>query len=226
MNLKKSIGVMLAAVCLVSTIPIAAVHADSRKVTPTSIQITGTKNKIAVGSKLDLDAKLTPRNAEDDYVMWTSSNSSVAKVLDKYDDDTEIKGIKAGTAVITASVKGTNLKDTYQVTVVEKTTETVASTDKKLEAVKNSISALETEIEKIKVPSGRSARKATYRTYEKKLDAIDKKLDAYEDDYEDMYRAGKISKSVLKAKKRVIDRLEDRLDDLEDLLEDMLDLDD
>ena len=72
-----------------------------------------------------LTATVTPDNATDKTVTWTSSDSTVATV-----SDGTVKAVKAGTATITA--KAGEKTATCTVTVEAKTTETVAVTEVKL----------------------------------------------------------------------------------------------
>ena len=53
---------------------------------------------IAIGESTTLTAKITPADATDKTVTWTSSNEEIVKV-----NDGIVKGIQAGTATITAS---------------------------------------------------------------------------------------------------------------------------
>lgn len=185
-------------------------------VRPTAITIRGNQSTVSVGKKVKLYASLAPYNAEDDYVRWSSSNSAVARVTDYDDDDTSVVGVKAGTAVITASVYGTSIKDTFTVTV----TGSAASvsnvsevTNAKLNAVSAQINALKKEI--------RSAGStySSYRTLKAKLDEIDSQIDLYDDIIEDEYDFGTISRSKYRKLERKIENLENRLDMLEDDLE-------
>ena len=59
------------------------------------------KLSLKLGASVQLTATVTPSNATDKTVSWTSSNSSVAKV-----SDGKITAVKAGTATITATAGG------------------------------------------------------------------------------------------------------------------------
>ena len=76
----------------------------------TSITLDKTSISLKVGEEETLTATVKPDNATDKTVTWTSSNTSVATV-----NDGKVKGIKAGTAVITA--KAGNKSATCNVTV-------------------------------------------------------------------------------------------------------------
>lgn len=79
----------------------------------TSIKITGA-NKVTESSKITLTATISPTNAYNKAIVWTSSNENIAKV----NQTGVVTGIKSGTATITVKAKdGTEVKATYQITV-------------------------------------------------------------------------------------------------------------
>ena len=83
-----------------------------RKITLTTKKLTLSK-----GETTTLAAEFTPENVTKDEVSWKSSNKKVAKVNSKG----EVKGIKPGTATITATAKdGSRKKATCKVTVKSK----------------------------------------------------------------------------------------------------------
>lgn len=86
----------------------------SNKVTtvnPTGVTISGTKT-VYVGNTIRLTATVSPSNASNKKVTWTSSNPAIATV----DQNGNVKGVKAG--IVTITVKTANGKTaTYKVTV-------------------------------------------------------------------------------------------------------------
>lgn len=70
---------------------------------------------LLIGDTTKLVATITPSNAKDKKVTWTSSNPSVATV----DKDGNVKAIKAGTAVITVKTNDGNFTATAKVTVTK-----------------------------------------------------------------------------------------------------------
>lgn len=206
---------------LVMSLSLALPAAAATK--PTSISITG-KKTVYVGKKIELDSKISPKKAKvkDSKIVWTSSKPSVAKVLDKKDDDTEIKGMKAGTATITVKIKGTNIKATHKVTVKKaKTTSSTstASDEKKIKTYKEEAVALKKEISNTKLAATKAERKTQYRKLENKIDKIENKLDKIEEKWEDKWEDGKVSRSTYRSMEKKVEAVEEYLDTLEDYLE-------
>ncbi|MPQ44220.1 discoidin domain-containing protein, partial [Clostridium tarantellae] len=84
---------------------------------PGTIKVEGVKldkttAEIALGSKLTLNATITPEDATNKGVIWSSSNKSVAKVCNG-----NVEGIKEGTAIITATTVEGEKVATCEVTV-------------------------------------------------------------------------------------------------------------
>lgn len=187
----------------------------------TGISIKG-KKTVTVGSTIELDSVITPKNAKvkDSNIIWSSSKPSVAKVLEKRDDDTKIKGMKAGTATITVKVKGTSLKKKFKITVkkASNTTSTSAA-EKKIETYKEEAKALKAQIGSIQLAETMEQRRTQYHTYEAKIEAIERKLDKLEDTWEDKYESGKITRSQYRSLEKKIDAAEDYLDEVEDYLD-------
>ena len=67
----------------------------------TNITISATKSTLSVGETTTATAKITPSNAANKSVTWSSSNASVAKV----DNTGKITALSAGTATIKATAK-------------------------------------------------------------------------------------------------------------------------
>ncbi|MEO5541646.1 Ig-like domain-containing protein [Bifidobacterium adolescentis] len=90
-----------------SSAAVSAVNGNTPQPVPvSSVSISGSgvsdgKLSLKLGASVQLTATVTPSNATDKTVSWTSSNSSVAKV-----SDGKITAVKAGTATITATAGG------------------------------------------------------------------------------------------------------------------------
>ena len=63
----------------------------------TEVKITSTATEVTAGETITLTATVSPENATDKTVTWTSSDETVATVKDGL-----VTGVKAGTAIITA----------------------------------------------------------------------------------------------------------------------------
>ena len=81
----------------------------------TSITVTGSKLEINVGESLQLSATVSPSNATNKSVTWSSSNASVATVS----SSGLLKAVKAGSVTITATAQdGSGVKGTNFITVL------------------------------------------------------------------------------------------------------------
>ena len=82
-------------------------------VDPTGITVSPKTNTINVGDTVQLTATVTPSNATDKSVTWSSSDTSIATVS----NTGLVTGVAVGTVTITATTSN-NLSDTATVTVV------------------------------------------------------------------------------------------------------------
>lgn len=88
-------------------------------VTGVSITSANGSNTVNAGDTLQLTAKVSPSNASDTSVTWSSSSTGIAKVS----TTGLVTGVAAGTAVITAKANdGSNKSATFTVTVTKKVT--------------------------------------------------------------------------------------------------------
>ena len=83
---------------------------DDGDVAVTEVKITSTVTEVTAGETITLTPKVSPENATDKTVTWTSDNNEVATVKDGV-----VTGVKAGEATITASAGGKT--DKFKVTV-------------------------------------------------------------------------------------------------------------
>ncbi|WP_101911055.1 N-acetylmuramoyl-L-alanine amidase [Marasmitruncus massiliensis] len=67
-----------------------------------SITISG-ESRVAVGTRIELTASVSPSNAADPGVKWKSSDSEIAVVSNTDDDSCKVEGVKNGTVTITAT---------------------------------------------------------------------------------------------------------------------------
>ncbi|MGJ8518016.1 phage tail tube protein [Carnimonas bestiolae] len=83
------------------------------KVAVTGVSLDNTKPSVKVGSTVRLKANVAPSDASDKSVTWKSDNTSVATV----DGGGKVKGVKAGSAKVTATTKDGGKSATASVTV-------------------------------------------------------------------------------------------------------------
>ena len=88
---------------------------------PESVALSSSKLSMKLGESAQLTATVAPAEAAQD-VEWASSDETVATV----DAEGNVKALKVGSAVITATAKGTELKAECAVTVVAPEPESVA----------------------------------------------------------------------------------------------------
>ncbi len=144
----------------------------AKDVAVTSVRISGEK-AVTVGSTIRLTATVNPSNATNKSVTWSSSNSKVATV-DRYGN---VKGIKAGTATITA--KATNGKTaSYKVTVKAKQTsstkpKTVKVTSVKISGAKDLTVGQSLKLTATVSPSNASNKKVTWKSSNPSVATVD-----------------------------------------------------
>ena len=84
-------------------------------VAQTAVKINSDKVTVAKGSKTVLTASITPANATDQKLTWSSDNTNVATV----NQAGQVNGIAKGSAVITVKTEDGKLSDTCLVEVVQ-----------------------------------------------------------------------------------------------------------
>lgn len=93
---------------------------------PTKVSIAKSTKSVSQGKEFEIDAKVSPKNTEDDYIRWEIvSGKSYVKFedSDRTGDDMEFVAVKPGKAKIRCYVKGkskTKYGDTITVTVTKK----------------------------------------------------------------------------------------------------------
>ena len=88
------------------------VTVKGESVAVTAIKLDKTFLELNTDDIYQLTVTITPEDASDKNVVWTSDNEEVAKV-----ENGKVVAIKVGTATITASVEGTEFKATCKITV-------------------------------------------------------------------------------------------------------------
>ena len=88
-----------------------------KTVSVTSVTVNVAAKKLKIGESFKLEAYVNPSNATNKTVTWKTSNSKVATV----DQNGNVKGIKAGSAVITVVTKDGNKTAVCKVDVLSNT---------------------------------------------------------------------------------------------------------
>lgn len=190
---------------------------------PQQIAIEADANTMQVGKTMDLDSEILPGGTKvrDRNIIWSSSDSKVVKVLEKRDDDTKVKAMKTGSAVISVRIKNTKIKADFQITVQNKTKSmSVKKQEAKIKGYKNQYNKVFDRIKNTKVAADAAGARQQYLTFERELDAIDRKADRLDDQIEDAYHDGKLSYRQMKSLDRKLEKLENHKDTIENYLED------
>lgn len=118
-KLRKKISILLTGVLLLTSLLAVNVLADMDP-KPTNIKkLNYSSRTVKIGSKFKLRAYASPRDCEDDYLKWKTSNKKIVAFedRDRTGNDMEFIAKKAGKATITCYISGTNIKKTCKVTV-------------------------------------------------------------------------------------------------------------
>jgi len=111
--MKKFVAIFLAFVMAFTLI--ACKKTEDENIAPTGLKITLDEAELAVGDTVTARAKVTPDNATDKTVKWSSDNEAVATVNSRG----VITAVAEGSAKITAVANAaSNVKDSVTVTVV------------------------------------------------------------------------------------------------------------
>lgn len=107
------IMVVVVFMLVLTAVSFTTVRADSDDVRPRKVKLKNlTVNK---GSKFELRARLSPANADDDYLVWSIvKGKKVIRFVDSEDrygeDDVEFRALKKGTAKVCCRIRGTKKK--------------------------------------------------------------------------------------------------------------------
>lgn len=123
-RMKQFMAALLIAALAAGAGSIPAQAGGKRK--PTKVSIAKSTKSVSQGKEFEISAKVSPKNAEDDYIRWEIvSGKSYVKFedSDRTGDDMEFVAVKPGKAKIRCYVKGkskTKYGDTITVTVTKK----------------------------------------------------------------------------------------------------------
>lgn len=90
--------------------PVQIIHVEE-------VSLNKEKDTLEIGNTTNLNASITPSDATNQKIIWTSSNPDVATV----NDYGVIKALKEGTTIITATSEDGNISDSCEITVIKKT---------------------------------------------------------------------------------------------------------
>lgn len=128
--MKKTRKYLLAALAVLVLTMMTALTAFARDPVPTGISRAGAATRsVTVGSRFELKVRTTPRDAEDDYLVWSIVGNSGVVRFEDYDrtgDEAELVAVKAGTARVRCSIRGKSSK--YSKTFTVKVTKAAKST--------------------------------------------------------------------------------------------------
>ena len=114
---KKTLALFLA---LAMVMPMCVFATETTPVAVTSVSLSKSSVTLAKGGTVDLTATVSPDNATDKTVSWSSNDTKIATV----DENGKVTAVGGGTATITASAGG--VQDTCDVTVTGDTIKSVA----------------------------------------------------------------------------------------------------
>ncbi len=142
------------------------VNAGAKKtVKAKSITLSKKSATVKKGKTLKLKATIKPKNATQKKITWSSSSKKVASVSSKG----VVKGVKAGTAVITAKVKGTKLKASCKITVIVPVSKITLSGDS--EVTVGNTTTLKATVK----PKNASNKKVTWSSSDTSVATVDAK---------------------------------------------------
>ncbi len=104
-------------------------------VSVTGVSLNKNATTIAIGASETLTATITPANADNQAVTWSSNNTAVASV----DQTGKVTGVSAGTATITVTTQDGNKTATCTVTVPDPSADPVAVTGVSLNKTSTSL---------------------------------------------------------------------------------------
>ena len=112
-NWKKFVTAMMAVAMLTGSAASVNVYADDPK--PSKVTMAAKTRHVVAGQEFKVYANTTPRDADDDYLVWKiESGSSYIRFDDddRDDDEAEFKALRSGTAKVSCRIKGSS-KKTY-----------------------------------------------------------------------------------------------------------------
>ena len=104
------------ALAAVTVLSVFSCQQEPEEIRVASISLSKSTLELTVGDQASLDATISPDNATNKRIRWSSSKESVATVT----PDGIVEAVSAGTAFITATSEGSGVNAKCEITVKEK----------------------------------------------------------------------------------------------------------
>jgi len=130
----------------------------------TNVNIVG-NTSVYVGENINLDAEISPSDASNKTITWTTSDKAKATV----DSTGKVTGVSAGTVTITATANN-GIKDTHKVTIKEKS---IAVEKVNITGATNMIVGENTNLVASITPSNATVKTITWTTSDKTKATVD-----------------------------------------------------
>lgn len=144
---------------------------SNNNISPTSVKITNSPGQIIVGNSIVFKTVISPSNATDSTVYWTSSDNNILKI----DKNGLAVAKKAGTVKVVAKTKN-GKTDSISVTVKNSSNDNSSKDIKSISLVKNSKEMLVGQTQKLKVsisPKGATNSNLTFSSSNPKVLEVD-----------------------------------------------------
>ena len=153
-----------------ATCSVIVTAAELPKVDVDGVTLNKTELQLTEGEYLALVATVTPKDATNKSISWSSDNEDVATV----DDDGKITAVSAGTATITVTTEDGEFTANCEVTVVEETSETVSVESVSLNKTELELTVDESETLKATVtPEDATNKTAFWSSDDEKVATVD-----------------------------------------------------
>lgn len=100
------------------------------------LEITGISKKIAAGKKVKLTVKVTPSDADNQELIWSSSNKQYATVNQKGQVTLKSKGIGKNVTITAKTTDGSGVKATYTIRIMKHAVKKLTIKGEKVQTVK------------------------------------------------------------------------------------------
>lgn len=109
-----------------SVYPVVFVYSSVQRKIVQNITVSGMSKSVAAGKKIQLSAKITPSDAENKSVTWTSANSKYATVNSNGKVTVKKAGIGKKVKITATAKDGTGKQGTYQIKIVKNSVKSIS----------------------------------------------------------------------------------------------------